>query len=784
MSSTKDISSWNLDYSDIMDIFKNNLKIENSLRSIQSIFLNQRFAGKINYKPYFQRNYVWDKEKATYFIESILLGTEIPPLVLFKGSSANDTKNEVIDGRQRYETLLKFLGNDLTLQENGLHRLYSFKGQKYIDFEEDTLDNFNNTKLRILQCSVTNEPQLTPEKEDKIKKEIFKRYNSGITPLKREENARAEYINDPITVALKSYFEKMPETLKDVEELFLPKSKIGLSIRDRINILIDRIRAILTMTKIPIYNYAKSSHRYDIIRQFYIIEIAQVSPDIVMHRFLVVIKLLISIKEELDKNATYNNVLLYEVLCWGFLIAMDQEIEIPQKDAAIIAKGIIKSTDNSVFWTDILNAFHTPEVIFELTGSHYRNATIDRYRFISNYLYNKYKIDFSMHMKDANIFTGIMNKNLQKEQLGSLKLIKPDPVSVTIDDILADMLQSKFLVRPSYQRSEVKNIQKSSYLLESIMLGIKIPPIYIYKGKERVKEVIDGQQRILTLLGFLGKSYIDENGIERISDKHKFRLSGLKILKELNRMNVDEVKDKYPHYIDNILDFTIDVVEIDAAQNPEFNSIDLFLRLNTKPYPIKPDSFEMWNAYVTQAITKKIKNIASPYEGKIFRKKDTRMSNEELITALAYLHYQKTYKNAKYFDLLTIYIRDKHVCARISSKDRITKMLESLTHKDIVNFEKSIDGVSTFINKLCLVVGDDGYHLPMLLGTSHKTDQNFYFLWIFLENLSMEYIQSHKDGVFQNIQKVFKIIADAPKELDLEVFINNLSKGLIKIDIS
>ena len=81
-----DISYWNLDYSDIIEIFKNNLKIENSLRSIQSIFLNQRYSSKIDFKPYFQRNYVWDTEKASYFIESVLLGTEIPPLVLFKGN--------------------------------------------------------------------------------------------------------------------------------------------------------------------------------------------------------------------------------------------------------------------------------------------------------------------------------------------------------------------------------------------------------------------------------------------------------------------------------------------------------------------------------------------------------------------------------------------------------------------------------------------------------------------------------------------------------------------------
>ena len=78
------MSNIQLDYSDIMDIFKEKLKIDNIVKKVSSIFLNQRHAGKINYKPYFQRNYVWDEEKATYFIESILLGTEIPPLVLFQ----------------------------------------------------------------------------------------------------------------------------------------------------------------------------------------------------------------------------------------------------------------------------------------------------------------------------------------------------------------------------------------------------------------------------------------------------------------------------------------------------------------------------------------------------------------------------------------------------------------------------------------------------------------------------------------------------------------------------
>jgi len=783
MSATKDPSSWNLDYSDIMDIFKNNLKIENSLKSIQSIFMNKRYAEKINYKPYFQRNYVWDAEKASYFIESILLGTEIPPLVLFKGASKENVKNEVIDGRQRYETLLKFLENELILQEKGLHRLHTFSGNRFVDFEGETLDSFNNTRLRILQCSVSNEPTLTSEKEDKIKKEIFKRYNSGITPLTREENTRAEYIDDSITKAFKEYLEKAHVTLDTLEELFLSKSKQGIQERDKINILLDRIRTLLALTEIPIYDYAKSSQRSDIVKSFYIVEISQRDPSSVITQFVSVVEMLMKFKINLCINQSYNNALFYESLCWSIFKVVGQDIVITEDDITQISNDILQADDNPVFWKNILNPSHKTEALFELTGSHYRNATIDRYRFISNYFSKKFDIDFTSYMKDADKFAQVKEKykSIKIEQYKSLKLIKPDPVSVTIDDILMDMSNSKFLVRPTYQRSEVNNIKKSSYLLESIMLGIKIPPIYIYKREDKVKEVIDGQQRLLTLLGFLGKTYISEDGSENTSEKHKFKLSGLKILQELNGKTVDFVEEKYQQYYDNIMDFSIDVVEIDATQNPNFNSIDLFMRLNTKPFPIRPNTFEMWNAYVAKAITQKIKDIASNHEGKTFKVNNPRMSNEGLIMALAYLHYQKTQKKVKYSNLLTIYLRGNRVSARISSKDRITKMLEELDHKDIGNFEKSIDEVNNFVAKICMIAGSDGKQLFDLLGAGSKSDQNFYFLWIILENISTEDIVKHKETMFVKIQQLFVKIVNFEDNLEIEQFIDSISCELKNI---
>ena len=90
------------------NIFKNNMKISSYSMSIKTLF-SDRMQKKINYNPYYQRNYVWDRPKASFFIESILLGTDVPPLIFFNSGG----KIEVIDGRQRYETIKKFLEGDL-----------------------------------------------------------------------------------------------------------------------------------------------------------------------------------------------------------------------------------------------------------------------------------------------------------------------------------------------------------------------------------------------------------------------------------------------------------------------------------------------------------------------------------------------------------------------------------------------------------------------------------------------------------------------------------------------
>lgn len=163
-------------------IFREHLKIETYSKSINSLF-SPRLLNKINFKPYYQRNYVWDNNKATYFIESILIGTEVPPLIFFD----NNTDIEVIDGRQRFETILRFMNGDFSLTTKGLNILKQLKKCTYDDLakgDPTIIDIFLDAKIRIIEFKLVNEPPLDKFLEDRVKKEIFSRYNTGITPLK------------------------------------------------------------------------------------------------------------------------------------------------------------------------------------------------------------------------------------------------------------------------------------------------------------------------------------------------------------------------------------------------------------------------------------------------------------------------------------------------------------------------------------------------------------------------------------------------------------------------
>lgn len=66
-----------------------------------------------------------------------------------------------------------------------------------------------------------------------------------------------------------------------------------------------------------------------------------------------------------------------------------------------------------------------------------------------------------------------------------------------------DFIESGSVIIPSFQRNYVWDITRASRLIESIILGLPIPQIFLYEKSKNKFLVIDGQQRLMTIYYFI-----------------------------------------------------------------------------------------------------------------------------------------------------------------------------------------------------------------------------------------------------------------------------------------
>ncbi|OKH55660.1 hypothetical protein NIES2101_02285 [Calothrix sp. HK-06] len=770
------MSSLFLTPSDFERIFTSHLKIETYSKSIDSLF-TLRSLHKIDYKPYYQRNYVWDDHKATYFIESILLGTEIPPLIFFN----NGTKIEVIDGRQRFETIKRFKENDFSLTRNGLAALKQLAKSTYHSLQNNQetagiIELFLDAKIRIIEFEIVNEPKLNSSLEDKVKKEIFGRYNSGITPLKKPEIDNAVYDADPLFQNFKKIIRNNTDFSKTIIDIFLSPRE---SSKDSdVGKILQFIRRYLVLHQFPIKYYAWGNNRTETLDKLYEFLVTQTeNVDQLTDNFLKKISIIREIKDTFIKLHLQHNRLVFECLLWGLQVLESEGCTISNlNETDLIHRLCNKISSNIGKYTEI--------------ESNYYSQVYERFFFTASLLEDEFDIILRAYIDGDKKVRDDLKKLRMSEsndtvtklgELASLRVTKPEPSRNSIDDIARVMGRNMFLVRPSYQRSEVISVSKASSIIESILLDISLPPIFIYKRNDGISEVIDGQQRLLTILGFIGEKYVDENNSQCTTKNSGFSLKGLQILEKLNNKSY---KDLNSSLQDKILDFELFVVEIREDLNPQFNPVDLFVRLNNKPYPIRENSFEMWNSWVDREIIATIRDNVKKHREwfytKIFKGRNDRdrMENEELYMSLVYLEFQRMKSNnsEKY---LYIYSKNDGISVRIGSSQDITKLLQNVSEDEEVkaNFIKGIKAVEYFIKKIKTILLDRDvsqdksilekfftdelnslFKAQRQIRSFRRTKQDFYILWYLLAPLNIKMVQYHRLEIKKDLQKFFHIL--------------------------
>ena len=131
--------------------------------------------------PDYQRELVWDDVTQSKFIESVLLGLPIPYMFVADiPGERNEARLEIIDGVQRIRTLVRFLNNELKLEN--LEKLKKLNDFRFADLPLPRQRRFKRTTLRIIE--------LTDKADEDTRREVFERINRGAVALNDMEMRR------------------------------------------------------------------------------------------------------------------------------------------------------------------------------------------------------------------------------------------------------------------------------------------------------------------------------------------------------------------------------------------------------------------------------------------------------------------------------------------------------------------------------------------------------------------------------------------------------------------
>jgi len=149
-----------------------------------------------------------------------------------------------------------------------------------------------------------------------------------------------------------------------------------------------------------------------------------------------------------------------------------------------------------------------------------------------------------------------------------------DSYDITVRQLYDMVVEDAIDVAPDYQRHFIWDEVRQSHLIESIFLGIPVPSLFMATNKDSTWEVIDGLQRLTTIVNFIG----DGETIKKINKNgKKLKIEGLEKLDTLNGLIFEDLSKSLQ------LAFTTRPIRITVLNDrSDFNlRYDLFERLNT-----------------------------------------------------------------------------------------------------------------------------------------------------------------------------------------------------------
>jgi len=169
--------------------------------------------------------------------------------------------------------------------------------------------------------------------------------------------------------------------------------------------------------------------------------------------------------------------------------------------------------------------------------------------------------------------------------------VRTDAYQMSIGEVVNMYRDGELIINPDFQRLFRWEIGQKSRLIESLLLGIPIPSIFVFETEESKWELIDGLQRISTLLEFMGE--LKDPTTDKL--RPPTALIGTTYLPSLDRAvweksaDITDVvkRDQKPLTSQQQLAIKRSRVSVEILKRPSDNATkyDLFQRLNAGGIP-------------------------------------------------------------------------------------------------------------------------------------------------------------------------------------------------------
>ncbi len=332
---------------------------------------------------------------------------------------------------------------------------------------------------------------------------------------------------------------------------------------------------------------------------------------------------------------------------------------------------------------------------------YYKNITIkfgDFSMIVNNYLIRGETFFFPDKSDISQVFISDNEIN-EKYKKGEIRIVT-EQARYPLDSIEPMLDSQKYILNPEYQRRKRWDNTRKSRLIESFIMNVPIPPIFLYEIDYSIYEVIDGLQRLTAIYDFY---------------KGKFNLEGLEYWQELNGRNYKNLPEQVKRGIDRRYLSSIVLLQETAKNTEEAANLKqiVFERLNSGGEKLTPQETRnaLFNGKFNQLCIKLAQN---DYFRKMWKLPLESEGEEKLLES-------ESYRKMEDVELVLRFFAYRHIANFKFTLDKFLddylKQANNYPDETIINLENLFNQT---IDLVYSIFGEDAF-VPPIANRDDKT---------------------------------------------------------------